>query len=132
MNDIELHEREISSGTVTFTDGAAVLKIVLRSEASSIQIINLPVNADSKSITSLVAGFGGAVDLTNIKVSPSADGNTLIATVKFDGPLIGKLVVSRFNLAAEPGDIGEISMKEIQPLTKSGTWLETSTIKCFW
>lgn len=102
----------------------------LLSDSSSIQLQDLPTNAQPDAVIELLSSFGFTVLESAINIKPMARSGSQ-AVVKFDDPDSAKLVVRKFH-ETFGDDGGELSVKVIQRVAKFGSRLTLNSVSCSW
>ncbi|OIW30160.1 hypothetical protein CONLIGDRAFT_714562 [Coniochaeta ligniaria NRRL 30616] len=94
--------RPLSGGVVHFENGAAVSKISLASDFSSVRLSNLPSNSTPASVLALLAGVGIDQPLESIRVYKSVtdETETCVANLRAEDPDFADAVCSRLVPAA--------------------------------
>jgi hypothetical protein len=104
--------------------------VKLLSDSSSIQLQDLPTNAQPDAVIELLSSFGFTVLESAINIKPMARSGSQ-AVVKFDDPDSAKLVVRKFH-ETFGDDGGELSVKVIQRVAKFGSRLTLNSVSCSW
>jgi hypothetical protein len=123
--------REFQGATVAFKEGAEVASITLLSDFSSIQLADLPSNAQPVAVAEMLASFGIEIPLTAVQLKPTKPSGS-IATIKFDGPNTAQLVVDTIEKATNDGEAGELSIVVVKGVAKFGSRLQLSSVNCSW
>jgi len=123
--------RNIQGSTVTFGSGARVLDVSLDSDHSSIELTDLPSNAQADQVVDILKGFGiNTFKISLMATSPPGFGSTAI--VKFADSNSAKLAVEKLNELDGEDRRGELSAKAIKTSSRFGKRLQLSTVRISW